>query len=398
MSLQFQGKHTKRKQVIAFALLFNTFSWYFIGYLIVNEISSEDMLLKLAYLSFIILSGILGSLLVTKVRKKRFLYVWLVIGVMASLCLIIPQSSSSFTKFIVTIFLGSSLGLGMPSCLSYFTELTRVENRGKIGGLVFLATVSSVPLLSIITPALSLTLSAIVCAVWRGWGLLLLYLAPQEPEHLGINNRRTPSYTMVLHNRTMLLYFAAWLMFTSVDGFGATIVSVRIDKFHYLSKFIEPIVAGFSALVGGILSDWIGRKRIITFGFVSLGVGYAVLGLAPQSWYSWFFYFIVNGLATGFLWVMFTIVLWGEIATQGIEKYYAIGETPYFLTGIVSSILVPYTELIPETSAFSLAAFFLFLAVLPLMYAPETLPEKKIKERELKKYVEKAKKVRKKYD
>jgi len=31
------------------------------------------------------------------------------------------------------------------------------------------------------------------------------------------------------------------------------------------------------------------------------------------------------------------------------------------------------------------------------MFAPETLPEKKIRERELKKYIEKAKKVKEKY-
>ena len=35
----------------------------------------------------------------------------------------------------------------------------------------------------------------------------------------------------------------------------------------------------------------------------------------------------------------------------------------------------------------------LFLAVLPLVYAPETLPEKTMKDRELKKYLEKAQKI-----
>jgi hypothetical protein len=38
----------------------------------------------------------------------------------------------------------------------------------------------------------------------------------------------------------------------------------------------------------------------------------------------------------------------------------------------------------------------LFLAVLPLLYAPETLPEKKIRDKELKSYIEKAKKAKEK--
>jgi hypothetical protein len=45
------------------------------------------------------------------------------------------------------------------------------------------------------------------------------------------------------------------------------------------------------------------------------------------------------------------------------------------------------------SAAFSLASFFLFLAILPLIYAPETLPEKRIQERKIKKYAEEAKKV-----
>ncbi len=49
------------------------------------------------------------------------------------------------------------------------------------------------------------------------------------------------------------------------------------------------------------------------------------------------------------------------------------------------------------TTAFSLASFFLFVAVLPLMYANETLSEKRVKEMELKSYLEKAKKVKDKY-
>jgi hypothetical protein len=59
--------------------------------------------------------------------------------------------------------------------------------------------------------------------------------------------------------------------------------------------------------------------------------------------------------------------------------------------------MAPYAEVIPLSTAFSLASFFLFLAVVPLMYAPETLPEKTLRERELKSYIEKAKKIKEKY-
>ncbi len=95
-------------------------------------------------------------------------------------------------------------------------------------------------------------------------------------------------------------------------------------------------------------------------------------------------------MALGLLWVMFTIVIWGEVNREKTEKYYAVGETPFFLTQMLYIVLMPYVESISESSAFSLAAFFLFIAVVPLLFAPETLPEKKMKQRQLKMYTKEA--------
>jgi hypothetical protein len=96
---------------------------------------------------------------------------------------------------------------------------------------------------------------------------------------------------------------------------------------------------------------------------------------------------------------MFISTIWGDLSPKGDgEKYYAVGNMPFFVTwGILQLVSAQYLMSIPSYAVFSFASFFLFLAVLPLMYAPETLPEKKIKERELKDYIEKAKKIKKKF-
>jgi MFS family permease len=396
MSLQFHGRRVRKEHAIAFLLLFNTFSWYFAGYSMVDKMGANDLTLKVAYSSSIVISGLLGSTLLTKFDKKRILFLWIIAGIVASLFLMI-QDSSPLIRPIMTIFLGSSVGVGMPSLLAYFTESMPVESRGRIGGLVFFATALSAPFFALIVPELNMALAAAMLVVWRLWSLPLLFPSFRMAGDLGLNKVENISYRRVIHSRTLILYFTAWLMFTLVDGFGSTMVGTHIEQFSVNIKLFEPAVASLSALIGGIVSDWVGRKRVITFGFVSLGIGYAAVGLAPQIGVLWLFYLVVDGIAAGSIWVMFTIVLWGEIDTQGTEKYYAIGETPYFLTAIVSLGLAPYTVLIPEASAFSLAAFFLFVAVIPLMYAIETLPEKKMKDRELKIYVEKAQKVKEKY-
>ncbi|PVX24936.1 MAG: hypothetical protein CW716_09090, partial [Candidatus Bathyarchaeum sp.] len=49
-------------------------------------------------------------------------------------------------------------------------------------------------------------------------------------------------------------------------------------------------------------------------------------------------------------------------------------------------------------TAFSLAAFFLFVAVMPLVFAPETLPEKKMELRRLRSFAEEAQKAKENYE
>jgi MFS family permease len=151
-------------------------------------------------------------------------------------------------------------------------------------------------------------------------------------------------------------------------------------------------------LVAGVFADLVGRKRIVIFGYVMLGMGYAALGLFPYQVFSWYFYVAVDGLAWGIFALIFFITIWGELAAYRTkDKYYFLGVLPFLASTYVEFLFEPYAKIISVSTSFSLASLFLFLAVLPLMYAPETLPEKKIRERELKDYLKKAKETKEKY-
>jgi MFS family permease len=391
-----------RNAIIAFALLFNTFTWYYLGQGMITQIASafaegslEHLLLMLAYPVSIIVSGIVGSIFLVRVTRSRLFYAWLLLGVFAATFLAVPAVSPLISAFLVTL-IGISVGFGTPACLNYFAESVLIENRGKVGGLILLMTLGGASLLSVVVAPLSLSLNSLFFGLWRAWSLPFPLFALEGVTLLGKNGEKRLPFASVLHNRTFLLYFTAWFMFSLVDSFETVILNLAVGQFGFLIS-IEPIIASLSALATGVISDWIGRKRILIFGFMSLGIGYAVIGLLPQIWVSWLLYYVTDGLALGSLTVLFVLVLWGELSQNGSEKFYAIGETPYFLTGILYIVLTPYLSSIPATSIFSLAAFFLFLAVLPLLYAAETLPEKKIRDRELKMYIGEAKKVREKY-
>ena len=388
----------KRDYVIASVLLVNTFSWFFIGQKIVTEVANvfdKNLFLSLAFPVSIIVSAFIGAIFLANVRKTRVFYIWLLSGTIISLFLGF-SSVSLFVALLAIVLLGVSLGLGIPSCLTYFADCVPIEKRGKVGGASLFITIFSVPLVVIVMSMLDFTTSVIIFAAWRAWSLPILFLLPKKYHRQTVNNKPF-SLVSVFQNRQFVLYFVAWFMFSLVDGFEGLILDPHIGELRFFMGIIEPIAAGISALVGGILSDWIGRKRVLIFGFVSLGVAYAVIGLVSH-WISWIFYFIVDGMALGLLWVLFVIVIWGDLSKLGREKYYAIGQMPFFLTMIASLLFAPYVALIPETSAFSVAAFFLFIAVIPLLSVRETLPEKKIQQRQLEIYTEEALKLRQKVE
>jgi hypothetical protein len=239
----------------------------------------------------------------------------------------------------------------------------------------------------------AMLLSAMV--LWRLGGAFL-FVFTYSRENLG-EEENAPSYSSLLSRPDVILYVVPWAMFCLINFIEAPLLSNLFGDLYSMMGLIEVILMGFFALLGGLVADFAGRKRVIIMGFVILGLNYAMLSLLPGT-SAWYIYTALDSVAWGMFAAVFFMTLWGDLAGQHRkEKYYTIGGLPYLLAVFFSELVKPYVDIMPLSTAFSLASFFLFLAVLPLMYAPETLPEKRIRDMELKKYVEKAKKVKEKY-
>jgi MFS family permease len=157
----------------------------------------------------------------------------------------------------------------------------------------------------------------------------------------------------------------------------------------------ENVIIGAFAVISGLLIDYVGRKRIAIIAFVLVGIEFSILGLYPEQMASWIIYTVLDGTVWGTLYVLFVVSIWGDLSQDAsTDKYYAIGILPFFLSKYLQLVLANYVaQAVSKYALFSFVAFFLFLAVLPLVYAPETLPEKLMKDRDLKNYVEKAQKI-----
>lgn len=387
-------------------LLFNSLSWFYITrraiYTTLNTLGAtnyESLLIWGAYNLAIIGSSIAGAILSDKIKRSSIFYSWIFLGSIASsLPIFLPDVT--FTSILsISLLWGISFGIGMPSCLAHFANCTVFENRGRTSGIVFFAISISAPLIIVLSNMNLQTISAI-STVWRGVGLGMVPLL-KLPDGIELEKAKHISLAKVLQYKSFLFYFVPWFMFSFIAGFEKLIFEhlLETDVYDFL-RMVGAVFGSIFALIGGILSDFVGRKRIAIYGFISLGLAYAVVGIFPDSSLAWLLNRIVDGSAWGVFLAIFVLVLWGDLAPSGLgfpERYYAIGSIPLFFGDFIGSLFTPYIR-VPASAAFSLASLFLFVAVLPLMYAPETLPKKVIEKRRLRKYLDDVKKVKKEYE
>jgi MFS family permease len=391
---------------IIFVLLFNSFIWFFLNLAIIsaalgtgstNQIFNvSSLIVWTTYLVAVIGSSISGAILSSRWSRLKLIYVWLVLGIITSFFLSASTMNISAGYGLAIIFFaGVAFGLGMPSTLAYFAEYTAFENRGQVGGVIFFMTNLGIAFAAIFFVS-NLVIDSFATAIWRIIGLGVFFLL--KPIEGNKTKGKTISFRKVLSDRTVLLFLIPWFMFCLIDRFEYQIFLQRYPALRELSLSVEPIVGTVFALIGGLFADWVGRKKVVLFGFVMLGLAYAVLGIAPGAAFSQYFNILIDGIAWGIFLVAFLLVLWGDLSanTGGHEKYYVVGSIPFFIAYLMQYLVQPYISSIPIGTfevSFSFASLFLFIAVLPLIFAPETLPEKKIQERQLKKYVEEAKKA-----
>jgi MFS family permease len=361
-------------------------------------IYSEKLILYVTLFLSVVMSILAGASLAAKLTdRKRFLLVWSLIGVFSSLALVISETATMSNMLFLLSLVGVSFGLGLPTCMANFAKITREENRARFSSIVIFFLFLGLFAFGFITPP-NLLWNALILACWRFLGLVSTFLLGTLLKNK--EKERSPSMFSLFKDRLVALYLIPWSIFSMVNFLGWPINSkIHGEDFVYFSVLISNIVAGIFAIVAGFVADKIGRKRTLLVGFIIFGIGYAILGINPFNIYAWYLYTFIDGFAWGIFFVIFWFTIWGDLAHgKSSESYYAVGVLPYSLSGFLRVTLSPLiVNIVSEYAIFSFAAFFLFLAVIPLMFAPETLPEKKLRERELKKYIEKAKKIKEKY-
>jgi MFS family permease len=382
----------------AFIIVSNSLVWYTLIYgkfnsavaqLIPSPFQTE--IIVSAFFLAIAFSAILGGLLIPR-KRITGLVLWMILGTIMTLFISTIPLNSLPINTLVSILLGVSIGSGLPSALSFFARSTFVENRGLQGGITWSVIGFGILGLAFLVNSVQTTIGLEILAIWRAIGLILFTVFVKKTTQNSII-QQAQSYKRIIARKDLILYLIPWIMFSLINFSETPILTKLLGNFSATAGFVEFAITGIFAIVGGILADRIGRKIVVIAGFVLLGVEYGVLSLFSSNPISWYIYMVFDGASWGMFAVVFFITIWGDLSGEyEKERFYVIGGLPYLLASFLPLVLAQYAGSIQPSAAFSVASFFLFVAVLPLIYAPETLPEKTRKDRDLKGYLEKAQK------
>jgi MFS family permease len=392
-------------------LITNALVWYFFAIAILaavaGQLENDALLIWSVHFGAITISAIVGAALLSKTRSRtRVLKLWMLLGVISSIIVAFLDTNFLPNTLLIAGLFGVSLGIGMPCAMGYFTQTIKMEQKGKISGIIFLISGVIMAGIGIALPTSNESLQilpwqTLLLLAWRTGGLILFMICarPMVSEQKTVVKSSPSSYRSIITHRNFLLYLIPWILFSMITYLTVPIQEIAIKAItprisYSVIVIIDNALTGIFAIIGGFLVDKMGRKRISIIAFATLGVGYSIIGFFLDAGAAWYIFAMTDGIAWGMLYVIFVLVIWGDLGSEGAsDRYYALGVLPFFLSKFLQlTVGSSIKDVILPTSIFSFTAFFLFLAVLPLFYAPETLPEKVMKDRDLKSYVEKAKK------
>ena len=341
------------------------------------------------FYAFASISAVVGVIVGNKINRRLFLISWVILGISSTLTLLF--FSGYIFSVIISVFFGISLGLGLPTSLACMADSTDVGERGRVSGAIVLASF----ILAFFTPvlvrllSLGITAAILLTAAVRSISLFALIFDSCDK----IKNDLKVTYKA---SRDFLFYLFPWVVF--VITAGAVFYIIPSDSDYTQALQVGSILRfgciAVSGLVTGIVADRFGRKLPLIIGLVMFYTSFTLVGFEMNPNTAVIFY-LATGVAWGSLLVVFLSVP-GDLSTSTSRtKYYAAGTMLpiIILLGITSGPTPDLLANLAKSSSMVLLSFALFLTILPILRAKETLPEEKIKERKMKEYLEKLGKI-----
>jgi MFS family permease len=338
-------------------------------------------------------SAIIAAMVSGRINRRKLLFSSIILGILTTSLLTILQGEQ--IALILGSLLGTSFGLSFPSGIALFIDRTKIEQRGRFSGYLVFTTFMLILLGVFAVDILELNLIgvAILIILIRSTSFLTLAADPCIRE-----NTAEKSFLDILKYKEFILYLIPWVIFNLVSGIGNFIFPALPQTSDYASAFkignlLQFLGVAVFSLISGFVSDYLGRRPPIIIGIVLFGASFAILGFAPSP-----LSVIINaaffGIAWGFCMVAF-LAIPGDLAQgKAHEKFYAWNTVLPFIIYMATSTLPTVLGVGAPVNILSpILSMLLFLSVVPILYASETLPSSITQSRKMKEHLRQVEKT-----
>jgi MFS family permease len=340
---------------------------------------------QILFYGFVFFWTIMGSFVGARIERRKLLLSWISLGILATFLLALFQGL--IFAIISSFLLGLSFGFGFPSSMAFTADCTTIEERARVCGAIILTTFiiafAAIAIASVFNFALLDII--LLLAVVRATSFPALFLDkcdenPKPREKLPTS----PAY------RDFILYLLPWVMFSNAAAMvwdfipqtSAYTNAIAIGQpLRYVCIAIFGLISGFSA-------DRYGRKQPIIIGLIILGISFAFLGF-DFSPFSVLVYAVVSGIAWGLFFVVY-LAIPGDLSNSSTrEKFYGLTLLPFVIFAVWSAIPAAAFPMVSVSSFSLIVSVIVFLSIIPVFRARETLSTQKIQERKMKEHLNK---------
>ncbi|KON33484.1 MAG: hypothetical protein AC479_04360 [miscellaneous Crenarchaeota group-6 archaeon AD8-1] len=391
---------------------------------------------KILFYGFGFFSAIIGFILSKRVNQRTILWTWITLGVISS-ALIALFHGQEFT-IIFGILLGFSFGLGLPSSLAFLADSTTIEERGRVSGLTIFATflLAFFTLVIISLLGSGILLMIFFAVTLRSVAFLALIIDKSPKKEYAINELEKWMSSLAEKQKSEVAVIAGEKTFTPLElieaskdkknPYGKDIINmfnnyrIELDKkknsflirvglkefSYYLFPFVIFVLVSafvwnffsqnvahlfaitlvtivhylFIAIFGfiwGILIDRIGRKNPLIIGITILSIIFVLFSFSISQTI-----LLIYLLASGIAWALFLttyICIPADLSVYGLrEKFYTlITVLPLIVLFFLSILDLLTITNIPVVYLFQILSLILFISLIPLLKAKETIHKSK---------------------
>ncbi len=349
------------------------------------------LLAELLFFGFGALSAIVGSAI--RYHRRKALLFSMLLGIIATGSLALVHGDT-FAVIIGSV-LGISFGIGFPSGAALFADRTDLENRGKFSGLLVLCTflLISVGTIAIEVFHIGFLSLILLMVLLRSTSLLTLVMDPCNKAKL-----KDVTWSAILKERTIILYLVSWIIFNLVSGFSNFIYPSLPQTSEYveavgIGNLFQFVAVATLSIPSGLICDRVGRKQPIIFGTVMFGVSFAMVAIAPTP-----LIIVLQettfGIAWGFCMVAYLAIPGDLSRGRSQEKLYALNTIlPFIFYMLTSTLPANLNKGIPVNILSPILSILLFVSVIPIVYAEETLPQSILNKRKMRKHLRNVEKM-----